>query len=108
MFEFDALLYRYQNYYNTLDIDFDNVVNPVDLACTKDKINRIMFKIIQCENLIGIMREPSNKKGYHLRFFCHIKCDKCRLVFDDVIRFNADLNREKPFTNIIFDTKKGY
>jgi hypothetical protein len=105
MFEFEVL--NYLNYYSTLDLDFESVT-PHDLACTKEKVNKIIWKIIQCQDVIGIMKEPSNKKGYHLKIFCRIKCDKCRLVFDDIIRFGADLERKTEFTNIIFDKKKGY
>jgi hypothetical protein len=106
MFEFDVI--NYNNYYSTLDVDFDNVVNPVDLTCTKEKKNRIKYKMMQCKYLLGCEITPSNKKGYHFRYYCLIKCDICRLVFDDEIRFNADLTRKKEFTNIIFDKKKGY
>jgi|GEM_PF-5834255 hypothetical protein len=105
MFEFDVL--HYLDYYNTLDIDFDTIPD-INLSCSKEKINNIFLKIINCSNCCGIVKEDSNKKGYHLRFYCKIKCDKCRLVFDDYIRFDADLTRKKEFTNIIFDTKKGY
>jgi hypothetical protein len=58
--------------------------------------------------MIGLIREPSNKKGVHLKIFCKIKCDICRFVFDDDIRYSADSKRNKEFINIIFDTKKGY
>src|SRR5208283_3981047 len=99
MYEFDTL--NYFRYYSTLDVDFDDVVNPNDLACTKEKKNRIKYKMMQCKNLLGCVIEPSNKKGYHFRFYCSIHCDKCRLVFDDVIRFSADSTRKKQFTEII-------
>jgi hypothetical protein len=106
MFEFDVKLSRI-GFYNTLDIDWDNIPD-INLSCSKDKINNIILKIKKCPDLLGIKKEYSNKKGYHLRFYCKIKCDICRLVFDDYIRFNADLTRNHVFTNIIFDTKRGY
>jgi hypothetical protein len=106
MFEFDAELSRI-GFYNTLDIDWDNIPD-INLPCSKDKINNIIDKIKSCKQLLGLVMEDSNKKGYHLRFYCNINCDMCRLVFDDYIRFDADSKRKKEFTNIIFDTKKGY
>jgi hypothetical protein len=105
MFEFDTLMYF--EYYNTLDIDFDDIPD-INKSCSFDRLNEILIKIIKCKNLVGIIRQPSNKKGYHLRFYCHIECDRCRLVFDDFIRRDADTQRKKEFTNIIFDQKKGY
>jgi hypothetical protein len=105
MFEIETL--NYLKYYSTLDLDFESVA-PNDLACTKEKVNKIIWKIIQCQNMIGLIREPSNKKGVHLKIFCKIKCDICRFVFDDDIRYSADSKRNKEFINIIFDTKKGY
>ena len=106
MYEFDATYFRI-GCYNTLDVDWDNIPD-INLSCSKEKICNIETKIKKCSNLLGLIREDSNKKGYHLRFYCGIRCDKCRLVFDDYIRFDADLTRKKEFTNIIFDKKKGY
>jgi hypothetical protein len=105
MFEFDVL--HYFEYYNTLDIDYE-ILPETSIPCTKEKIEKIYTKIKVCSGCSGIVKEDSNKKGYHLRFYCKYKCEKCRLVFDDEIRFSADLTRKKEFTNIIFDTKKGY
>jgi hypothetical protein len=106
MFEFDVELSRI-GFYNTLDIDWDNIPD-INLSCSKEKIDNIILKIKKCPNLLGIKKEYSNKKGYHLRFYCKVKCDICRFVFDDDIRYSADSKRKKEFTNIIFDTKKGY
>lgn len=105
MFEFDTI--HYFEYYNTLDVDFD-FIPDINLSCSKEKITNVFLKIINCKDCSGVVKEDSNKKGYHLRFYCKIQCDKCRLVFDDYIRFDADSKRKKEFTNIIFDTKKGY
>lgn len=106
MFEFDVAFYL-KGFYNTLDIDFD-MIPDINLPCSKEHINRIFFKIQKCPNLLGIRLEDSAKKGYHLRFYCKINCHKCRMVYDDYIRFNADTTRKKEFTNIMFDTKRGY
>jgi hypothetical protein len=105
MYEFDTL--NYFGFYNSLDIDWDTIPD-INLSCSNEKINNIFLKIKRCPNLLGIIKEDSNKKGYHLRFYCKVECDKCRLVFDDYIRFDADSKRKKEFTNIIFDTKRGY
>jgi hypothetical protein len=105
MYEFDIL--NYFGFYNSLDIDWD-IIPDINLPCSTHKIIVIVKKIRRCPNLMGIRIEDSNKKGYHLRFYCKVECDKCRMVFDDDIRFNADNGRKKEFTNIIFDTKKGY
>lgn len=109
MFEFDVL--NYFSHYNTLDIDFETsyeLLEDIHFSCSKEKIERLMYKIKKCKNNIDAKKEDSNKKGYHIRLYCKHKCDKCRLVFDDYIRFNADQTRRKEFTNIIFDTKRGY
>jgi len=66
MFEFDAELSRI-GYYNTLDIDWDNIPD-INLSCSKEKINDIIVKIKKCSNLLGLVMEDSNKKGYHYDF----------------------------------------
>lgn len=106
MYEFDVQYYFAQNY-STIDLDYE-ITKETGLTCTKDKVDNIVTKIKQCKFLLGIEKTPSCKKGYHLRFYCSKPCDKCRMVFDDSIRFNADATRKKEFTNIIFDTKRGY
>jgi DNA-binding Lrp family transcriptional regulator len=106
MFEFDVLFYNYFCY-NTLDVDWD-IIPDINLSCSKEHIDNIIAKIQKCPNLAGLVKEDSNKKGYHLRFYCKKECDLCRLVFDDYIRYDADRTRKKEFTNIMFDSKKGY
>ena len=105
MYEFDAIYYFHN--YSSLDIDYETLPET-STSCSKEKINNIVAKIQRCPNLSELVKEDSNKKGYHIRLYCKVPCDKCRLVFDDIIRFSADTTRKKPFTNIIFDTKKGY
>jgi hypothetical protein len=106
MFEFDVNYYLH-GFYNTLDLDFDEIPD-INLSCSKDKVEKIISKMKKCSNLLDVKKEFSDKKGYHLRFYCSEYCDKCRFVFDDTIRYNADSTRKKEFTNIMFDTKKGY
>jgi hypothetical protein len=105
MYEFDAKNYFHN--YTTLDIDWD-IIPDINLGCSNEHVENIISKIKQCPNLVELIKEDSNKKGYHVRLYCNVKCDKCRMVFDDYIRFDADSKRKKEFTNIIFDTKKGY
>jgi hypothetical protein len=105
MFEFDVI--NYYNFYNTLDIDYE-LLPEISPPCSKEKIEMIFNKIKKCPDLKDIIIENSNKKGYHIRLYCRDRCIKCRMVFDDDIRFNADNERKKEFTNIIFDKKKGY
>lgn len=69
--------------YNTLDLD----------TTDKEIINRILHKILTCDSLIKLNYEPSKRKGYHFRLWCVKKCDRCRLVFDDAVRFQYDLMR---------------
>jgi len=107
MYEFDVTYY-FAKMYNTIDIDYE-YEKEQGLTCTTDKINRIITKIQKCPHLISeIEKTFSCKKGYHLRFYCSISCDKCRMVFDDSIRYSADTTRKKEYTNIMFDTKRGY
>lgn len=107
MYEFDTIHY-FAKTYNTLDLDFE-LNQQIGLSCTKDKLNCIVTKIQKCPNLINDVKvTEGNKKGYHLRFYCSISCDKCRIVFDDFIRYSIDQTRKEPFRNIIFDTKTGY
>lgn len=105
MFEFETKNYFF--HYNTLDIDYE-IPDNTKIPVSKETINRIVALMRRCKFLVGLVKEPSCKKGYHIRYYCSIKCDKCRMVFDDAIRFNADVTRKKEFTNIMFDKKGGF
>src|SRR3990170_5092829 len=71
--------------YCTLDVD----------STDKELINRIIAKIMKCEFIVDFNFEPSKQKGYHFRLYCSRKCDMCRLVFDDEIRFAFDQYRQQ-------------
>lgn len=77
----------------TLDIDTNN----------KEFIQHIEKKILSCKNLISVKKNPSMFKGYHIKLKCKVKCDVCRLVFDDDKRFTFDQFRPDWAQNILFD-----
>lgn len=87
-------------YINTLDIDH---YHPA-----YNNINHILQKIKRLDCCVALMyRLSSSLNGYHIKIYCkHFNCDKCRLVFDDQIRFTADLtNREWYERNVLFNVK---
>jgi hypothetical protein len=86
----------YQIYFNTLDIDTND----------KEKIDRIMEKIKSNPCCYSIHSKPSSTKGVHIIFRCVKKCDVCRLVFDDMKRYEIDFNREEKFKNVVFTDKE--
>jgi hypothetical protein len=97
------------SYYNSLDLDYQIPFDSIKLSCTKKLANSIALKIAKCKYSIEI-QEPkhSNYKGFHIEFYCTKKCDLCRLVFDDIQRFEMDKNRPIQCTNLIWDSKHGY
>lgn len=84
------------SYRITLDIDTNN----------KDFITRILEKINKCKNLKYSYTRPSSCKGVHIILFCFIKCDICRMCYDDARRFAYDQNRPEWAKNILFDKKE--
>jgi len=82
---------------STLDID----------TTDKEMIRRTAQKIVLCPYLVEITIKPSNSKGYHFILNCFIKCDICRLCYDDIIRFAFDCKRPEWARNILFDKKEG-
>jgi hypothetical protein len=97
-------------YYNSLDLDYEVSLNDIELSCTKELADKITLKIAKCKYSVKI-QEPqlSNKKGYHIEFYCtKSKCDLCRMQFDDIRRFEMDKNRPIECTNLIWDSKHGY
>lgn len=99
-----------ENFYNSLDLDYETALEETEFACTLDLANKIALKIAKCKYSVKI-QEPklSNLKGYHIEFYCtKKKCDLCRMQFDDVRRFEMDKNRPKECTNLIWDSKHGF
>lgn len=81
----------------TLDID----------TTDKDFIQHNGLKIMLCPYCYDFNPKPSDKKGYHFIVKCLIKCDICRMVYDDFIRFAFDTKRPVWAQNILFDKKEG-
>ena len=77
----------------TLDIDTNN----------KKFIKRLKDKITLCKNFEYFEIKLSKCKGFHVILFCYIKCDICRMVYDDSKRFYYDSYRPEWARNILFD-----
>lgn len=81
--------------------------SSLDIDTTdKEMIKRILYKICCCPYICSFDYDFSMCKGIHFRLKCFIKCDKCRLVFDDFRRFAYDQFRPKWARNILFDKKE--
>lgn len=87
--------------YGTIDLDL-NARLPFSDIHLKDMI---VEKISRCSNCVQVQALPSTSKGYHIFFYCKIKCDICRLVFDDDKRFMLDTKRPEYRQNVMFDEK---
>jgi len=83
-------------YYNTLDIDNSD----------KENLSNIIQKIVNKKCCLTLGFNDSSTKGYHIKLVCSKKCDECRLVFDDVRRFELDSVREEKFRNVLFTEKE--
>lgn len=82
-------------------LDLDN--------CSYQKLNRILQKIKQkCSKLKGFeVALSSSLNGYHVLLYCDTKCNICRLVYDDDLRFMRDIiNRTREEQNVLFDVKQ--
>ena len=82
--------------YNTIDVDTND----------KETIDRILYKINKCIHLKFLSYKPSLQKGFHFKMFCDIKCEICRICYDDDIRFSYDNFRPAYSQNVMFDTKE--
>ena len=96
-------------YFSSLDLDWQIPQQNESLSCSKELAEKIALKIAKCKYCM-IVQKPqlSNYKGYHIEFYCTKKCDLCRLQFDDVRRYEEDLNRLEVFRDLIFNVKHGY
>lgn len=81
--------------YNTIDID----------TTDKEFLFIVLSKIIRRNNRFSCLAKievtPSSLKGYHIKLYCKKKCDLCRLVFDDDIRYFYDQYREPESQNVL-------
>ena len=83
---------------NTLDIDSND----------KEYVFNIFKRILRCPYIIDFRVKCSLQKGVHIKIFCNKKCELCRIVFDDKIRFAYDQFRETESQNVLFDEKEFY
>lgn len=81
---------------STLDIDTND----------KEKINRIIQKIMKCPSIVYLKKKDSSSKGVHIILGCKIMCDICRFCYDDFRRFAFDLHRPLWAQNILFNKKE--
>ena len=95
-------------YFSSLDLDWQIPQQDISLSCSKELAEKIINKIVKCKYCVIASKSLSNYKGYHIEFYCTKKCDLCRLQFDDIRRYEEDLNRLEVFRNLIFDVKRGY
>jgi hypothetical protein len=95
-------------FFSSLDLDWEIPQQDISLSCSKDLAEKIALKIAKCKYCVIIQIKLSNYKGYHIEFYCTKKCDLCRLQFDDIRRYEEDLNRLEVFRDLIFDVKHGY
>ena len=95
-------------FHNSLDLDWLEGHQQESLSCSKEQVQHIINKIVKCKYCVTLSYTLSNYKGYHVEFYCTKQCDLCRLQFDDIRRYEEDLNRLPQFRNLIFDVKHGY
>lgn len=81
-------------YFQTIDLDF----------CNKSKLERIVYKIINMPCCIEMEVRPT-WRGYHLIIYCTRRCDVCRLLYDDFMRYAYDLYRPPHLRNILWTAK---
>jgi len=89
-------------------LDIDLIKNKYSSEKPKDKqfMDRIIEKIKGCKNNVYVKVKSSSFKGFHIEVFCKIKCDICRMCYDDDKHFAYDLNRPDYARNILFDEKE--
>jgi hypothetical protein len=95
-------------FFSSLDLDWQIPQQNESLSCSVELADKILNKIVKCKYCVIASKSLSNYKGYHIEFYCTKKCENCRLQFDDVRRFEEDMERLEVFRNLIFDVKHGY
>jgi DNA-binding Lrp family transcriptional regulator len=84
---------------NTLDLDFND----------KEKMRIIIEKIRRCKYAKAVyMRESASTNGFHIKIYCSIVCDICRIVFDDPRRMFFENVNEGKRRNCLWDEKAYY
>lgn len=84
---------------NTIDIDHSA---EAVLFLVLNEINKCRF-VRDIE-----WRQSPSKRGFHIKFFCDKRCCKCRKLYDDQMRINADITKRKPYERDILWDKKSY
>lgn len=83
--------------YNTIDIDY-----PLN---TFHFLIRVFNKINGCKHLSSIFVSES-LNGFHIRLYCKIECEICRLIYDDQKRYAYDQFRPLDSQNVLWNRKK--
>ncbi len=95
-------------YYSSLDLDWQIPQQDISLSCSGELADKILNKIVKCKYCVVASKKLSNYKGWHIEMYCTRDCDLCRLQFDDIRRYEEDMNRLEVFRNLIFDVKHGF
>jgi hypothetical protein len=90
------------NSYNTIDID------TTDKETIFYTVSNILNMNRRFHCLAKIYINPSSLKGYHIKLYCKKKCDICRMVFDDDIRYFYDQFREIESQNVLCQTTESF
>lgn len=83
-------------------------INTVDLDhSAKAVLFLILNEIKKCKFSEKIeWRESPSRRGFHIKFICKKNCCKCRKLYDDQLRINADLTNRKEYErNVLWDVK---
>lgn len=89
-------------HYNTIDLDTTDKEYVLRIR------NKILNKGLKDDCLYDFQITPSERKGYHIQLWCRKKCDLCRLVFDDDIRYFYDQYREEESKNVLTQTTESF
>jgi hypothetical protein len=79
---------------NTIDWDFDSATIIV------------LRKILKCKYLFELTLQRSSNKNFHFILLCNKNCEKCRKLYDDLVRYEKDKNRPDYAENVLFEKKR--
>ena len=72
-------------------------------------VDEVIQRILKCPHIEEVwIRESASMDGYHVKIWCSIDCELCRLAFDDPIRFTADYTNREPHNRNVLFTIKSY
>ena len=95
-------------FFSSLDLDWEIPRQNESLSCSIELADKILNKIVKCKYCVVASKKLSNLKGWHIEFYCTKNCDLCRLQFDDLRRYEMDLERPKECKQLIWDIKHGF